>query len=512
MHSRYACIEISTTCDSCGQPVPLNGPCRVFTCPACHEEKNVPPDIIGGLINDFEDEYEGLPDGQGSGGTLMCGSGTYKYGLWRLPPRCTRCKKVLPLPGSSGRARIACDKCGEPYHFFPAPDWLMLVVPSAVFCITSQEPPDDAGREPLVLDDSSTAPVVMSCPKCAGALSVSTGSERIMKCVYCGSEVYIPDAVWQRLHPVRKTLEWFMGLGGPTQSQLQAQQRAIDEQDEKRELDSWKVRTAPRKAARNLRPVLPFLAIIAAIAAIMALLFSFGGDSAGFVAKAAPIVLFALFAAIPVWIALSSVLSGRMGPSKGCKHALAALAAKHGWKHEGAEYRNCTGTINDKYRGRDIGIDPADEYAIEVEVDDPVFYLRSEPPGYPPGNMQRFTTDNPGFNDFFPIRYAKRETVERMKSSGQEQEKLLLPLVWFMRRWEGKLARMLVDWSSVQAHVAPGHLSVMDSPRYLPPEDIEPLLEDMVTLAAAIEAVGTGREPKLPGQPVAGSTPGSIEN
>lgn len=498
MHSRYACIEISTTCDSCGQPVPLNGPYTVFTCPACLEEKKVPPDTLGGLINDFEDEYERLVDGQGSGGTLMSGSGTYKYGLWRLPPRCRMCKKVLPLPGSSGPALITCTKCGESYHYFPAPEWLARAVPSAVFCITAQPPPADGGREPFVVNDASTAPVVMSCPKCAGALSVTTGNERVMKCAYCSSEVYIPDAVWTKLHPVRKTLEWFVGFGGPTRKQIQAQQRAVDEEAEKRELESWKVRAAPRKAARNLKPVLPFLGIIAAIVAVMTLLFSLGGDSAGFVAKAAPIVLFALFVAIPIWIALSSVLSGWFGPSKGCKQALAALAAKHGWKHEGAELKNYTGTIADKYRGRDIEIDPADEYAIEVEVDDSVFYLRTEPPGYPPEHMQRFTTENTRFNELFPIRYAKKETAELMKTSRQEEEKVLSPFMWFLERWEPRLGRMLVDWSSVQAHIAPGHLSVMDSPRYLLPEDIEPLLEDTVTLAAAIDAVGAGREPKLP--------------
>jgi hypothetical protein len=484
----------------------MNGPYGAITCPACHEEKLIPPDIVGGLINDFEDEYEGLLDGQGSGGTLMSGSGTYKYGLWRLPPRCSKCKKVLPIPESSGPALIACTKCGESYHFFPAPDRLRKEVPSAIFCVTVQPPPKDDDREPLIMDDSSTTPVVMSCPKCAGALSVTTGNERVMKCAYCGSEVYVPDAVWARLHPVRKTLEWFVGLGGPTQKQLNAQQRASDAEAEKRELESWKVRTAPRKAARNIKPVLPILAVIAAIVAVMTLLYGLGGDTAGIVAKTAPILLAVLFFAIPVWIALSSVLSGRVGPAKGCKQAVAALAAKHGWTHDGAEFKNYTGTITDKYRGRDIEIDPADEYAIEVGVDDSVFYLRSEPPGYPPENMQRFTTENASFNGFFPIRYAKKEIVERMKSSGPEQEKLLLPFIWFMQRWEGKLARMLVDWSSVQVHLAPGHLSVMDSPRYLLPEDIEPLLEDMVILAAAIDAVGAGREPKLLAGPLTGST------
>lgn len=509
MHSRYACIEAGTNCDTCGQPIPMNGPYTEFTCPACQEERHVPPDILGSLINDFEEEYEGLLDGQGSGGTLMSGSGTYKYGLWRLPPRCSKCKKVLPIPDSSEPAPITCTKCGESYHYFPAPAWLLRAVPSAVFCISAQPPPGEGDREPLVVNDASLTPVVMSCPKCAGALSVSKGTGRVMKCAYCSSEVCVPDAVWTRLHPAKKTLEWFLGLGGPTLKQLNAQRRLMDLEEERRELGSWKVRATPGRVIHGLAPLMPVLGMVAAIGAVLLLLHRLGGTSARIAESAAPVVVIVLMIAIPVWIALRTMFTGRFGPSGECRRALGELAVKHGWKHEGAEFRNYTGTISAKYRGRDIEIDPADEYAIEVEVDDSAFYLRTEPPGYPPEDLHRFTSRNERFNTLFPIRYARPETVERINSPGPEQEKLLLPFTWFMHRWEGKLVRMLVDWSSVQVHIAPGHASVMESPRYLLAEDIEPLLDDMVELAAAIEAVGTGREPNLPSQPVTGSTPKS---
>lgn len=498
MNSRYICIETSTTCDSCGQPIPLNGPYQRFACPACQQERFVPHDILGGLINDFEEEYEGLLEGQGSGGTLMSGSGTYKYGLWRLPPRCSKCKNVLPVPEVSGPAPIGCTKCGEPYHYFPAPDWLKRSVPPAVFCITAQRPPDESGVEPSLPDDPSDAPVVMSCPKCSGALSLTKVNDRIIRCDYCGSDLYIPDAVWTRLHPAKKTLEWFLGLGGPTLKQLNAQRRLRDLEEERRELGSWKVRATPGRAIRGLAPLMPVLGMVAAIGAVLLLLHRLGGTSARIAESAAPVVVIVLMIAIPVWIALRTMFTGRFGPSGECRRALGELAAKHGWKHEGAEFRNYTGTISAKYRGRDIEIDPADEYAIEVEVDDSAFYLRTEPPGYPPEDLHRFTSRNERFNALFPIRYARPETVLRMGSSGQEESRVLSPFTWFMRKWEGRLGRMLVDWSSVQVHIAPGHASVMESPRYLLPDDIEPLLDDMVTLAAAIEAAGAGREAKLP--------------
>ena len=499
MHIRFACIRTNTTCDSCGQPVPMNGPCTSFTCSSCNAVKTVPPDVLGGIINDFEDEYDGLSDGQGSGGTLMCGSGTYRYRLLKLPPRCSGCGMLLPPPYPAGSARIGCPGCGRLHHLFPAPDWMKRIVPSAVFCLTGQPAPDDGGVEPPVEQDASQTPVVMSCPKCAGTLSVTTGNERIMKCGYCGSEVYIPDAVWTRLHPVRKSVEWFLGLSGPTRKQIDAQRRLRDLEEERRELGSWKVRATPGRAIRGLAPLMPVLGMVASIGAVLLLLHRIGGTSARIAESAAPVAVIVLVIALPVWIALRTMFTGRFGPSGECRRALGELAAKHGWKHEGAQYRNYTGTISAKYRGRDIGIDPAGEYAIEADLDDSAFYLRSEPPGYPPENLQRFTTSNGSFNDLFPIRYATPEAVERMGSSGQEEGKVLQPFTWFMKRWEGRIGRMLVDWSGVQVHIAPGHVSVMESPRYLLPEDIEPLLDDMVTLAAAIGAVGAGRDPELPG-------------
>ena len=84
---RYGCFEIRTTCGSCGSPLPINGPFTRFSCTSCFEDISIPEDRIADFLNDFEEEYEGLIEGQGSGGTLMCGSGTFKYGHWRLSPR-----------------------------------------------------------------------------------------------------------------------------------------------------------------------------------------------------------------------------------------------------------------------------------------------------------------------------------------------------------------------------------------------------------------------------------------
>lgn len=500
---RYGCFEIRTTCGSCGSPLPINGPFTRYSCTSCFEDVSIPQDRIADFLNDFEEEYEGFTEGQGSGGTIMCGSGTYKYSHWRLAPRCSSCKTPLVIPEVSGRSILKCAKCAAEYHIFPAPDWLSNEVPSARFFITQQPPPGGNDGFALKIDEDSTKPVVMSCPQCAGALSVSAGSERIMECGYCSSEVYVPDAVWKRLHPVRKTEEWFVCFDGKNKVQLQAARRVIDLNDEKEELMRWRLKNTPKKAGMKFKPVLHILGIFLAILVVVSVILALSGknekDISALYSSFAPFLIIPVAVGIPVWFALKGSFSAQIGKGKGCKQALALLAGEHDWKHESAEYKSNLGYIDTKYLGRDIEINPGDEYAIEVEINDSPFYLKTEPPGYPHDGVQRFTTGDSRFDNLFPFRYATPELAERIEKSPEEAAVVLAPVYWFLDRWQQKLGRLKIDWCDAAVHLIPGHVEVMDSGnRYLLPEDMEPLLEDMMLLAAGLDAIASGREPELP--------------
>lgn len=152
-----------------------------------------------------------------------------------------------------------------------------------------------------------------------------------------------------------------------------------------------------------------------------------------------------------------------------------------------------------KYRGRDIEIHPDDDYALEVEIHDSGFYLKTEPPGYPGEEVRRFVSGDRKFDELFPIRYARPDLADRIESSADAAREVLAPVYWFIGRWGGRLGRMKVDWSGVAVHIAPGHRDILDSGRrYVLPEDLEPLLEDTVNLASGMDAVASGREPRLP--------------
>ncbi|MCK5785083.1 MAG: hypothetical protein KAH54_00845 [Candidatus Sabulitectum sp.] len=499
---RYGCFEIRTSCRSCGHSIPINGPFRRLSCTACFEDMVLSPERIADFLNDFEEEYEGLADRQGQGGTLMSGSGTFKYSYWRLKPRCSSCKAVLPLTEEPGSSSVKCTECGSVYYIFPVPEWLGKLVPSARLCFTQQPPPENNDSAGLKVNENSQKPVVMACPQCAAALSVSSGSERIMNCSYCNSEIYVPDAVWKRLYPVRKSEEWFVSFEGKNNNQLQASRRLRDQKEEEKELKTWRLRNAPKKAAGKFRPILIILGVILSLAVVVSLVLVLSGYNQkrvlGILESLLPIVLTAGAVLIPVGFVLQTLFSAKMGKGKNCKQAMTLLSEKHGWKHEGAEYSSSLGYIRAKYRGRDIEIDPGDDYAIEVDINDSPFYLNTEPPGYPHEGVRRFTSGDCRFDDLFPIRYTTPELAEKIEQSVDHAKVVLAPIYWFLDRWEKKLGRLRIDWSDAAVHLIPGHMEIMDAGgKYLLAEDLEPLLEDMTTLAAAIDAVASGREPDL---------------
>ncbi|MBP7737821.1 MAG: hypothetical protein KA369_17700 [Spirochaetes bacterium] len=499
---RYGCFELSTTCGNCGQPAPVNGPLRRIICAGCHKPIAIPPDIIGGFLNEFENEGESLDAGEGRAATLMSGAGTYKYKFWALRPKCAGCGTALPEFDADADRSISCETCGASIDAYPAPPWLIEIVPSATQCLSPQRE-TTGGEKPLAKpDESSPTPVVMTCPQCGGALKVTEESKRILTCGYCSVDVYIPDVVWTRLHPAKGTAQWFVRFEGKTAARLSAERRRKDEKDEKAAVKRWKPK---RKAARKTSWLKIFAAGVASIILIIlfvAIAMKLTGYGKEQIEEIITVVIrvigIAVFLIVTVLGALHMHIGYWFGTPGRCKRAMTRLAEKHGWKHEAAEYTLSMGLINAVYRGRDIEISPDDDYAIEVDLDDSPFYLKTEPPGYPPEGLFRFSTGDDLFDNAFPIRYASPAILKKMEQSPEFLETMMSPLLWLLGRWD-RLAMLKLDWSSLAVHLAPGHAEAPLMPlRYLKPGDIEPLLEDMITAAKAIEAAAKGGKPVLP--------------
>src|SRR6185437_12497888 len=81
---------------------------------------------------------------------------------------------------------------------------------------------------------------VFYCANCKAPLPVD-GSNRVVKCQYCATDVYLPDDLWQRMHPVAVVARWYMCM---TQQHLEQARKA-----------TWKwssIRDAVIDANRNI--------------------------------------------------------------------------------------------------------------------------------------------------------------------------------------------------------------------------------------------------------------------
>ncbi|MBU1534694.1 zinc ribbon-containing protein [Myxococcota bacterium] len=244
---RYVTYELQTSCSHCGNPLMLNGPNRSTLCNDCTREVEIQPGVWKSLLEDGEKEYHQYTEGQGSSGTMMTGGFTFQYKMYRLAPRCPKCKKNLATDSvkAGTTTTITCPDCSNQIHSFPAPKWLTEVLPSAkqIFGTEPERVSEPQSSGELSMDSfsmnakqavESIKPVVMQCPQCGDALSISTTNERVTPCGSCGSDIFIPDPVWRRLHPVKTVEAWTVRFEGDTWQEINAREKELKKAEKER--------------------------------------------------------------------------------------------------------------------------------------------------------------------------------------------------------------------------------------------------------------------------------------
>jgi len=480
--TRYACFEIRTSCDKCGQPVPVNGPLLRPVCTHCSATVPIPEERIAGFLLDFEDDAEALEQGEGHGATVIAGR-TYNYAAWELPPRCHVCKKPLPEPETGTDGSLGCASCNATHTTYPAPEWLTRRCPTAaqIFCAEREE--GDEGKEAVVVDDAAAKPVVFSCPQCGAGLSITRETSRVHACQYCSADVYMPDELWKRLHPVKAVREWFVRFEGLTSKERYAERRPRDLAEQEADL----ARRATARVGGSARGVLKLAAIVVPLLAIILFAVPAAVVATGGTLDAAVTVSSALLLFVAAVALVRYVYFGRIVPRANGRKAIGELARKHGWKEGGG----AMDSVRAELEGREIKINQEDMYAVQVDVnEDSPFALFSDPPGWSTDDKYRIRTGGADFDELFPIRYAVPEVAERIESSSDD----LAWIVWFVRKWKHKIARMKFDWAGPGVHLHPGAHKGDSDMRYLLPQDIEPVLLDLVEVAKATDARTRGQD------------------
>lgn len=202
---RFFVFKVLIPCVECGNSMAPGGPLLGVYCKACASTLELTPEIWKGALQfrQYEAEFS-LTEGRTRGSSLTNGELRLLVRWGPSRPMCPGCGAPMAAesvpPGGDGR--LSCP-CGGSIPTFPVPAWLRQVVPAAVqlFGATRESDPEHL---PSVENSPAHRPVLFGCPRCGAGLDVGAESPRILTCRYCDSDLYLPDALWHALHPVKK--------------------------------------------------------------------------------------------------------------------------------------------------------------------------------------------------------------------------------------------------------------------------------------------------------------------
>jgi len=213
-------LELNTSCRSCGNPLPMNALAEHIECPICQKTADFPYDFWRNMIlDDAIGKGVDLEDGQGRDQQNMTGEYTFHLIYGKQKPKCVKCKSVLDetkFDEYSKAGSVVCS-CGANISVRTTPDELSNLF-SGVKYIIGEDPNMISSAKASMQTPNADKPILFTCPSCAGNLEVD-GKSRMVVCKYCNSEVYLPDDLWLKLHPVKTIERWYLAFDEKTLSE-----------------------------------------------------------------------------------------------------------------------------------------------------------------------------------------------------------------------------------------------------------------------------------------------------
>ncbi len=218
MDVRFGGFTTRVDCPFCGQPVPLNAPLERSHCAACLRDFPVPGEIFRRLLVRFDDLY---PNGEPSALAAIAGLQVHVTSA-ASAPSCEKCGTAFDLAGVARDAlhTFHCTACGDAAVGFPPPPWLQALVPTATYVAVTDASALPGATAAAPARDASH-PVVLPCPQCGAPLHITSDSARTLPCEYCKTDVYLPDDLWRRLHPMKTMAPWFVRFEGASRADLE---------------------------------------------------------------------------------------------------------------------------------------------------------------------------------------------------------------------------------------------------------------------------------------------------
>ena len=141
--------------------------------------------------------------------------------------------------------------------------------------------PADSGIE-IDIPQHEAKPIAMACPQCGGGLTITADDDRTIPCRFCEVEVFLPDELWRRLHPVATMSTWTLTWLGPELRTVEQEaEQAREAAEEQARIDaaagevfadtSLQEPLAPVRSGASVAVLMAVIGVIAAAGVVFAL-------------------------------------------------------------------------------------------------------------------------------------------------------------------------------------------------------------------------------------------------
>lgn len=200
------CLEAETKCSSCGKPLPINALVETIVCNECLKKNTFTVKEWKDLLEDMFKIAPTYSENEGTPSTIM-GTRNYEITYGKQNPRFLDTKTYMNIEEAikcAPTGKIINPETNAEFSIRSIPENFKEACPGVtyLFCEDFTQLPHYSGTS-KVLDQKPKGELVpFNCPNCGGTLQID-GSERLLKCQFCSTESYIPDEVWQKLHPTK---------------------------------------------------------------------------------------------------------------------------------------------------------------------------------------------------------------------------------------------------------------------------------------------------------------------
>ena len=205
-------IELKATCPACEGWIAVNGLVPGAACNGCGKVRELSPDWWKALMQNVLKEAPRAKPGKVFHYSETVTS--YEIKFERRHPRFPETERDIDMDAAVAGAvdgRFPDPATGRPLSVRPVPEeyreglpGVRTIVSEDLDCLSRA-----TGSVQPVQTLQPQGPQPFACPHCGAALTID-GKERKIRCAFCSADAYLPNEMWQKLHPAYAATPWYL--------------------------------------------------------------------------------------------------------------------------------------------------------------------------------------------------------------------------------------------------------------------------------------------------------------